>query len=318
MREREHTITTMRPTHGTIPASYRLAPDALLLFAAVAERGGISAAARALGQPKSSVSRKLAQLEAAAGARLVQRASRALSLTEAGRLLLAHARRVVEEVEAAELALAASRTEPTGELRVSAPPPLAAASLAPILPEFLARHPGVWLSLDTTTRTVSLVEEGFDVALMVGDLPPSSLVARHLGAPCLLLVASPDYLAVHGDPVRPEDLSKHTVFDIGTALGARRWRLASDGGREAMDTPVEPRLVCPDLGAILAMVLAGGGIGSVPAGFAKRDLAAGRLRRVLPGLHRDCPPIHAVYPFRRELSPKVRAFIDFLAERLTK
>ena len=309
-------IATMRPARGTIPASRRLSPDALLLFAAVAERGGISAAARALGRPKSSVSRELAQLEAAAGARLVQRTSRALSLTEAGRLLLGHSRRVVEEVEAAELALTASRTEPMGELRVSAPPPLVAATLAPILPEFLARHPGVRLALDATARIVDLVEEGFDVALRVGELPPSSLVARRLAAPLYVLVASPDYLATHGEPFSPSDLAGHAVLDIGAALGVRRWRLVPDGGGEAVEFAVQPRLACTDLGTIRAVALAGGGIGPLPASYVEQDLAAGRLRRVLPGLHRGLPPIHAVYPSRRELSPKVRAFVDFLVERM--
>jgi DNA-binding transcriptional LysR family regulator len=315
-------IATMCPAYGTIgtktPASRRLSPDALLLFAAVAERGGISAAARALGRPKSSVSRELAQLEAAAGARLVQRTSRALSLTEAGRLLLVHARRVVEEVEAAELGLAASRAEPMGELRVSAPPPLVAATLAPILPEFLLRHPGVRLALDATTRIVDLVEEGFDVAIRVGELPPSSLVARRLATPLYVLVASPGYLAAHGEPSTPSDLAGHAILDIGATLGTRRWRLAPDEGGEAVEAAVEPRFVCSDLGAIRAAALAGGGIGPVSASYVERDLAAGRLQRVLPGLQRARAPIHAVYPSRRELSPKVRAFVDFLVERMTE
>lgn len=284
----------------------------LRLFAAVAQTGGITAAARLLGLQKSAVSRDLMRLEGAVGARLVQRTTRKVSLTEAGRLLAAYAGRVVEEMDAAAAALEAMREAPRGELRVSLPFAFARFVLIPALPRFRAAYPEVRLRLDASARIVDLVDEGFDVAIRVGELPSSSLVARFLAASPLVLAASPGYLAARGEPTRPADLARHQLVDLAPGGSRDRWTLARGEG-EAEAVPVSPVLSVADPSLARDLVVESLGVGVLPGLYLGADLAAGRLRPILPGWSLGGPPLHVVYPSRRSVPPKTRAFVDFVA-----
>jgi DNA-binding transcriptional LysR family regulator len=285
----------------------------LRLFVAIVDRGGISAAARQLGREKSTVSRDLSALEDRLGVRLLQRTTRSVSLTEAGAILLAYARRVVEEVEHAEQAIDALSDEPRGVLRVTAPYAIIRFALAPRLQAFQDRYPELSLNLDPTTRVLDLVEQGIDVALRVGELAASSLVARKLAEARLILVARPDYLTAKGVPLRPGDLAGHRLIQLGNTVGATDWTtIAPDGTR--VGTAVSPRLSAPDPGIALDLALEGLGIASAPDLYCADHLDCGRLVQVLPDHHLGVRPIHAVYPTRRQLTPKVRAFVEFAAD----
>jgi DNA-binding transcriptional LysR family regulator len=273
----------------------------LRLFAAVADLGGITAAANRLGLLKSQVSRDLMRLEESLGVRLLQRTTRKVSLTEPGALLAAYARRVVEEMDNAEAALEAMRETPRGDLVVSAPY------------AFLERHPEIRLAIDPSLRLTDLVEEGDDVAIRVGELPSSSLVARRLAAIPLVLVASPDYIAAHGASERPDDLIRHTIIDLRRDLGGSAWTLVDPAGAPH-EAPIRPFLAVGDPGVIRDAALEGLGVAPVPLAYVAEDIAKGRLVRLLPGFTRGAPPIHAVFPSRRTLAPKTRAFVEFVAE----
>jgi DNA-binding transcriptional LysR family regulator len=291
-------------------------PD-LRMFAAVADLGGISAAARHLGRQKSTVSRDLALLEERLGARLVNRTTRHVSLTDAGEVLAAHARRVVEELEQAEAALSAMSDEPRGPLRLTAPYAVVRFVLAPQLPRFLARYPLIRLSIDPSTRVVDLVEEGLDLAIRVGELPSSSLMALKLADVPLVLVASQDYVRANGLPASRFDLMAHSLIDLQPGLTSKSWRLFEDGGKEVLETPVDPHMAIADPGIIIDMVLQGGGIAPVPRVYAANGLASGTLVHVLPKVTAGSRPVHAVYPSRRLLAPKVRVFLEFAEACLT-
>jgi DNA-binding transcriptional LysR family regulator len=253
------------------------------------------------------------RLEETVGTRLLSRTTRKVSLTEAGRLLAAYADRVVEEMDAAAVALEAMREAPRGELRVSLPFAFARFVLIPALPRFRAVFPEVRLRLDASARIVDLVEEGFDAAIRVGELPASSLVARVLGASPLVLAASPGYLAVRGPPGRPDDLAGHDLVDLAPSGPRARWSLVqTNADAKAEAVPVSPTLSVADPSLARDLVVEGLGIGVLPGLYLGGDLAAGRLCPVLPGWSLGAPPIHIVYPSRRSLPPKTRAFVDFV------
>jgi DNA-binding transcriptional LysR family regulator len=292
----------------------KLANADLRLFSAIADQGGVSAAARYLGVQKSTVSRDLALLEERLGHRLIERTTRSMRLTEAGNLLLAYAHRVTEELEAAEAAMEALSSEPMGELRVSVPHAFAERVLVPLLPDFRARYPKITIGLDLSPRLVDLVEEGIDVAIRFGELQPSSLVARRLGAIPVILIASPGYLEKHGTPHSAADLAHHAVIGLGTKAGPTTWRLETPAGAETVG--VHPVVGVADVSLIRRMALSDLGIAPVPSTYVRDELANGRLVHVLPGTTRGRPPVHAVYPSRRVLAPKVRVFIDAVAEAM--
>ena len=287
----------------------------LRIFQTIVEAGGISAAARLLGREKSTVSRDLAALEARLGTRLLQRTTRHVSPTEAGTTLLGHARRVAEEIEAAEAAVQGLSEGPRGLLRVTAPYAIIRFALAPRLPAFQARHPHLRLAFDPTMQVLDLVQDGVDLAIRIGALPPSSLVARRLADARVILVAAPDYLARHGAPAAPADLAGHRLAHLGPEPEPGCWTLVSAAGGSTT-VAVTPGIAVGDPGVLIDMAMAGVGITPVPDLYAAEPLRQGRLVRVLPGFEAGQRPIHAVYPSRRHLAPKVGAFIDFAAEAM--
>jgi DNA-binding transcriptional LysR family regulator len=283
----------------------------LLVFARVVQAGSFTAAARALRMPKSTVSRKVSELEQRVGAQLLQRTTRQLRLTDVGQAYYAHCARVVAEAEEAELAVTRMQGAPQGLLRVTTP--LTFSFLGPLVAEFLKRYPGVQVEMVCTDRSVALVEEGFDVAVRAGKLADSTLIARRLGSIERIVVAAPSYLEAHGAPKTPRDLEKHDCLIFGLAVGGAVWTLHS--GAKTVEVAVRGRMAVNEPDMLRALSRAGAGIALSPDVHYLQDVAAGHLRRVLPEWSSTGTPVHAVYPGTRHHVPKVMAFVDFLRER---
>ena len=285
----------------------------LRAFARIADLTSISGAARSLRMPKSSVSRSLVRLEESIGAVLVERSTRHLRLTDAGLLLQRHARRILDDVGEAENAIGGLIGRPSGDLRVSVPFTFAAGPLAPMLPGFLARYPDVRVILTVDNRNVDLLTEEIDVAIRIGPLPDSEMIARRIATLELWPCASPDYLAGSAPIDVPADLLKHRL--IGHGDRSERWVFRTPGGADR-DIEFEPGIVVPEPDVVRTMLLLHAGIGILPDFHAADDVAAGRLQRVLPGFKGRSVETHALYPSHRSLSAKVRVFIDALVEHL--
>lgn len=281
------------------------------LFLAVADQGGISAAARQLGLQKSFVSRELAAFERDVGARLFQRTTRRLSLTDAGTILLAYARRAVEELDNAESALASLSETPRGVLRVTLPYAFLRIILAPHLAEFQGRYPDLRIAFDPNTRNMDLVQEGVDVAIRIGDIVPTTMVAKPLGRVPMVLVASPGYVRKHGSPAGPEELSRHCLIESGPSVETKTWKLESDGV-PPIEVPVAPRVAVAEPGVLLDLAVGALGIAVAPLIYAEPFIASGSLVHVLPALRRGTRPIHVIYPSRQLMTPKLRSFVDFV------
>lgn len=287
----------------------------MLIFTRVAQASSFTAAARLLGLPKSSVSRKVSDLEDRLGARLLQRTTRKLGLTDVGRIYYERCARIIGEIEEADQAVGRMQAAPCGLLRVTAP--LAFSMLGPIVAEFLQRYPEIQIELVCTDRLVDLVNEGFDVAIRAGQLNDSTLVARNLGMIERVLVAAPAYLKQHGSPQTPADLTGHAciTFGIGTGTAPSLWTLYA-GDRKA-EVRVALRLAINDLEIMSEVVRSGIGIGLIPKFVCVEDLHAGRLQQVLPDWHSAGAPVQAIYPTTRHLSPKVLAFVELVREHLS-
>ena len=285
----------------------------LRIFARIADAGSLSAASRALGVPKSSVSRSLARIEAETGARLVERSTRRLALTDAGLLLQRHARRILDDVSEAEAAMAGFVGVPRGTLRVSAPPSFAAGPLAPMLSGFLARYPDLRLVLSFDNQPIVQLPDDVDVAIRTGALPDSDLIARRIASTELVPCASPVYLASHGTPDNVDDLRGHrlvSVFDQRVL-----WRFRSPAGA-VHEHSAEPSVVVPDHTIARTVLLGGAGIGRLPGYHARDAIASGALVRILPGHEGERVDVHVLYPGHRSLSAKVRAFVESVAAHL--
>jgi DNA-binding transcriptional LysR family regulator len=282
-------------------------------FARIADLRSVSAAARALKAPKSSVSRSLARLEAAVGAVLVERSTRHLRLTDAGALFHPHALRILNDVDEAETALGSFAGVPRGTLRVNAPYAFALALLAPMLPAFLARYPEVLVTLDVDNRQVDVLAEQADLVIRIGTLATSGLIARRLATMELWACASPAYLATRGTPASVDDLSGHDI--VGRVEGRTRWTFRTPGA-EPEEIDVNPRLSVPDPALTQVVLIGGAGIGRLPDFMARSAIARGELVRVLAEVEPGSVEVHALYPSHRSLSAKVRVFIDALVAHM--
>ena len=285
----------------------------LRAFARIADLGSISGAARALGSPKSSVSRSLVRLEEAVGAVLVERSTRHLRLTDAGLLLKRHARRIIDDVGEAENAIIGLVGAPRGDLRVSVPFTFAAGPLARMLPGFALRYPEVRVVLSIDNRPVDLLAGEVDVAVRIGRLPSSELIARRLATFELWPCASPTYVAEAAPVTVPSDLLAHRL--VAHADRLQRWTFRSPTGVVA-DVEFSPGMVIPEPDVVRTMLLGHAGVGMLPDFHAAADIAAGRLVRVLPDYQCGSVEVHALYPSHRSLSAKVRVFIDALVDHL--
>ncbi len=287
----------------------------IAVFVRVVEAGSFTAAAEKLGLSQSAVSKCVTRLEERLGARLLNRSTRKLSLTEAGTALHERGQRAIQELEEAELEVERLQSEPRGILRINAPMSFAQLHLAPLVPEFLDRYPALALDLQLDDRTIDLVEEGFDCAIRVKALSDSALVAKRL-APCRqVLCASPDYLRRRGTPHSPRELAEHACLIYTTRDAPFEWRLRDATGQN-MTVVVSGPLYSNNGLIMREAALQGLGIFHAPTFYVGDLLRAERLRAILT----DCVllpelNIYAVYPQRRNLAPKARAFIDFLSER---
>jgi DNA-binding transcriptional LysR family regulator len=285
----------------------------IAVFTRVVQAGSFTAAARALAMPKSTVSRKVADLEERLDARLLQRTTRKLSLTDAGRAYYEHGLRIVTELEAAERAVTSLQDQPRGLLRITAP--LNGAWLGEIVADYMRHNPDVQIELLCTARNVDLVEERFDLGIRAGALPDSSLVARSLGNATWVLAATPAYLKRKRRPRTPEDLKDHDFLAFGS--GSMAFNLALANEDHTVELSLLARLLVSDFDILHAAARAGLGIGLLPASHSTKDLRAGRLERVLHGWNAPATPVHAVYPTARHLSAKVKSFVEYLQQRMT-
>jgi DNA-binding transcriptional LysR family regulator len=285
-------------------------------FVRVVDARGFSAAAPALGLTPSAVSKLVTRLEARLGVRLLQRTTRAIHLTEEGEVFYDQAQRIVGEIESLESSIVDRRGAVQGLLRVTTSLAFATHQLTPILAEFMARHPALQLALLPTDRVVDMVEEGIDVAIRIGRLADSSFMARRIGEDKRVICASPDYLARHGMPTRPDDLLRHHCILSRERAYMNRWAFRIDG--EIREIEVAGRLAVDEGDAQLQLALQGIGIVRLTRLTVAQAVRVGRLVSLLPDFSAEQPlPISAVYPHRRHLAPKVPAFVDFLFEKFS-
>jgi len=289
----------------------------LYFFAAVVEHGGFSAAGRALGVPKSRLSKRVAQLEERLGVRLLQRTTRRFVVTEVGERFYAHCRAVLEEAQAAQDAVDELRAEPRGVVRLSCPVSLAQTVLAHVLPDFLAQYPKMQVRLLSGNRRVDVIGEGYDLAIRVRNKldTDANLVIRTFGLSRTKLVASPALLKAQGRPIQPDDLARLPALSMSEHEGAQLWELIGANG-EQTSVEVQARLITGDFAVLLEAARRGMGVALLPEFVCAPAITAGELEVVLPEWSVPEGTMHFVYPSRRGMLPGVRALVDFLAERL--
>jgi DNA-binding transcriptional LysR family regulator len=286
--------------------------DAMQAFVAVADLEGFAPAARRLKLSPSAVTRLIAALEERLGARLLQRTTRSVTLTDAGSRYLERARRILADVEEAERAAEGERTRPSGRLVVSAPLGFGRLHVSEVMSAYLKRYPEVSAELRLEDRVINLVEDGIDLAVRIGHLADSTLVARHVGEMRRIVVASPAYLKARGEPTTPEAIAAHDTIQFGSTVGIVDWRFLA-AGKEVRIT-YNPRFSSNSSDAAIQYAAEGGGLTRVMAYQAAEALKAGKLKIVLEKFELPAVPIHIVYPTSRLLSAKVRTFIDLVTD----
>lgn len=289
-----------------------ISADDLLLFTAIVEKSTLVRAAEHLDMPKATVSRRLANLEATLGQKLLVRTTRRLALTEFGRGFFEHCQRVAEEVAATRDFVRSQEAQPRGRLRVSVPADFAQHVLAGAIATFVERYPAIHLELDLTPRRVDLIGERFDLAIRMGTLESdATLVARKLADQQQGLYASPIYLALHPAPGHPDELVAHRAVRLLSARGTPApWKLIR--AKTVWEGSVPGNLALNSPGVIQRLLVDGAGIGALPERFAAEDVKVGRLVRVLPEWCLPAVPVWAVMPTRRYLPAKTRVFLDHL------
>ncbi|NDH60787.1 MAG: LysR family transcriptional regulator [Alphaproteobacteria bacterium] len=285
-------------------------------FVRVVEAKGFSAAATGLGLSPSAVSKLVTRLETRLGVRLLQRTTRALHLTAEGEAFYEAARRIVSAIETIEEQISVQRGTPHGLLRVTTSLAFSTHQLAPVIPEFMARHPLVEIELLPTDRVVDMVEEGVDIAIRIGRLADTSFMARKIGEDKRLICAAPAYLAHHGTPRRPEELTRHNCIVSRERPHLNRWQFRVDN--QIREIEVAGRVAVSEGEMQMQLALQGIGIVRLTRLTMAQAIRDGALVPLLSDFSADEPvPIHAVYPHRRHLAPKVPAFVNFLIEKFT-
>ncbi len=282
----------------------------IAIFVKVVDAGSFTGAAKSLGLPKSTVSRKITQLEERLGVRLLQRTTRTLSLTDTGSAYYNQCSRIISDVEEANIAVTEMQSTPTGLLRITAPVLFGSRILSDLVSEFLADNPEIQLEMVLTDQALDLIQEGIDVAFRVGELADSSLIARNLGHVSTVTCASPDYLEKHGYPQHPSELKQH---DCLTMPHMSTWEF---GGPEAISVDLKARIRINDPMSLHKFALKGMGIAILPALLCYDDIKSGQLKPILCDWPFNAFPIHALYPSNRHLSVKVRSFVEFVVERM--
>ena len=291
---------------------------AMRVFVRVVETGGLSAAGRAMGLAPSSVSRRISELEDMLGVKLLRRTTRKLSLTEAGETYYERTRDIVRSVEEANLAVTGERAGPSGTLRITLPAGIARLHVAPAVAAFQMQYPAVRVVMRVTDRIVDIIDEGLDVAIRVGRLEDSSLIARKVGEARRLVCASPSYLKRMGKPQRPGDIASHAALTFRSHPGTNLWRFRK--GNKTIEVRATGPFFADDGETLIAAACAGIGLILVPEWLLGEEISNGRLVEVLKGYSPDpaVTPLYAVYAPGPYTAPKVRMFVDFLAGRFSR
>ncbi len=285
----------------------------LEVFVAVAESGSFAGGARATGLSPPSVTRGVNDLEERLGARLFLRTTRVVRLTDVGRDYLEEVRGILSDLRAADDLASGMAARPTGHLRVTAPVEFGHIHVAPILADFLDAYPAVSADLLTVDRIVNLAEEGIDVALRIGDLPPSGLTAVRVGHVRRVICAAPDYLQNYGVPQTPADLTHHRIIAIGGTTPNTEWRFGKDRSEIVR---LKPRLFVSNVGAALELARRGWGVTRVLSYQVDHDLQDGGLLTILDTFEAERLPVHLVHHEGRRVTAKLRSFLDFARDRL--
>jgi DNA-binding transcriptional LysR family regulator len=288
--------------------------DAMATLIAAVDGGSLSAASRALGMPLATVSRKVSELEAHLGAQLVVRTSRKLLLTEAGRAYVAAGRRILDQIDEAERAASGEYLAPRGHLTITAPIMFGRLHVEPIVLAFLEVYREIDARLVLADHVVDLVDEQIDVAIRVGELPDSAMIATRLGAVGWVACASPGYLARRGTPDTLQALADHDCIMFEGLYSTTVWTFGR--GQQRTAVPIRPRFAVNTADAAIAAAIAGTGITRVLSYQVAEAVAAGKLRLILEAFAPEPLPVHMVYPAQSQLPLKLRAFLDFAAPRL--
>lgn len=284
----------------------------IAIFVKVVDAGSFTGAAKNLGLPKSTVSRKITQLEERLGVRLLQRTTRTLSLTDTGSAYYNQCSRIISDVEEANIAVTEMQSKPKGLLRITAPMLFGTWVLSDLVSNFLKKNPEIQIEIVLTDQSLDLIQEGIDVAFRVGVLADSSLIARPLGEASVVLCASPSYIEQHGSPAHPMELKNHNIIN---------WTHGDDWDfdtPEVLSVDVKPRVSVNEAQSLHKMALNGIGIARLPAFICAQDIADKQLIPILCGWASNPRPIHAIYPSNRHLSVKVRSFVDYVVDELRK
>lgn len=287
--------------------------DDMLAFIKVVDTRSFTAAAERLNLSKSVVSRRIAELENRLGARLLNRTTRKLSLTEVGQAYYERCTRILNDLEEAEQAVADLHSAPRGRLRVNAPMSFGILHLAPAVAEFLERYPSIEIEMDLNDRYVDLIDEGYDLAVRIGRLRDSSLIAKRLAPARAVVCASPAYLEKHGTPATPEELTNHNCLIYTNVPAAEQWQFRV--GDDVRTVRVSGSMRANNGDLLRAAAVAGVGVVVLPTFLVGDELSSGALKCLLLDCYAVESNVYAVYPQNRHLSPKVRVFVDFLAER---
>lgn len=282
-------------------------------FASVVENGSFTAAAQALGQTKSAISKQVAGLEERLGARLLNRTTRRMSPTEVGQAFYERCRRIITELEEAERAVTELHAEPRGTLRINAPMSFGTRHLASAIADFMDLHPDLSVTVDLNDRLVDVIEDGYDVVIRITRLPDSSLIARKLAPFRRAICASPAYWEEHGRPEKPEDLRHHQCLLYTYLLSGNEWSFIGPSSQTTVR--VTGRFKANNGDALLSAARKGLGVLNTPSFIAYDDLCSGRLEPVLSEYSDINASIYAIYPHNRHLTAKVRLFVDFLVEQ---
>jgi len=284
-------------------------------FVNVVEAGGFSEAARRMGVSKAMVSKQISQLEENLDVRLLHRSTRRVSATSTGQAYFERCRPLLNEFDELDQAMQFNNSNPRGELRIEAPVTFSELHLMSVISAFSRRYPEIKLNIDLTDHVVDLIEERIDVAIRIGALADSSLVARKLGDISMIVCATPAFLRKHGEPSRPQQLSDYECVVDSNYPGGKQWTLGS--GKKTSTVEVNPSLTVNSARAARELVLAGHGICLLPSFIVSEDLRKGKLKRLFANY--SCEPVgfYAVYPNRKHLSSKVRLFIDATTEHFS-
>ncbi|UWR58313.1 LysR family transcriptional regulator [Phaeobacter inhibens] len=284
----------------------------LAVFAAIAQAGSITGAAKKMKLPKSNVSRRLSRLEDRLGVQLIERNTRSSRLTSIGIRYADYCRLMVEEANAADAVVETSLGEPAGELRVSASVLVGQQIIAPAIAAYGQQFPKVQVILELTNMRANLIEDGFDLAFRIGEKPDSSMMSQAIGTFPFGLYASPGYLRSSGNPQLPRDLQRHRCLIMRSGFKTSRWKLQRDG--EVIDFAANGDVVVNDFLTLRNLAIAGGGIAMLPAYAVHAECASGLLSAVLPNWSASSVPLSAIYPSRRGATLKQRAFIDHVRQ----